>query len=102
METDNNEPCYRWRYCEEYVCGSTPEFYPYKHQVPFFLTLHAHIVIETTLESVARKFIPKLFSKIINLFYDVVHGFVSSHNMKEILNWWKERCMEDDLYNNAN
>lgn len=85
--TDDIKPCYRWRNSNQYICDSY--FDMEEHRVPFFLTLHAHLIIEETLEGIAIKFLPQLFSKITSLFYDIIHGFVSDYNMKEILDFWK-------------
>lgn len=87
--TDDNKPCYRWRVSNQYICGYDLEVA--EHRVPFFLTLHAHLIIEETLEGIAMKFQPQLFSKIIDLFYDIIHGLVSGYSMKEISSFWRQR-----------
>jgi len=87
--TENIKPCYGWRVCNQSSCGSF--FKMREHRVPSFLTLHMHLIIEESLEVVARKFLPQIFSKITLLLYDVVHGVVSGYSMRDILDFWKRR-----------
>lgn len=87
--TDHIEPYPRWRAFDDSIVEWNLEVA--EHRVPFFLTLHAHLIIEATLENIANKFLPKLFSRITSLFYDIIHGFVSGYNMKEISNFYRQR-----------
>lgn len=87
--TDDVKPCYRWRNYDQTEIGFT--FYVYEHRVLFFLTLHAHLIIEETLENLTRILLPQLFSKITLLFYDVIHGLICAYNMKDILDFWRTR-----------
>ena len=87
--TDDVKPCYRWRLSNQYICDYYLEVR--EHRVPFFLTLHAHLIIEETLGVIGTKFLTQLFSKVILLFYDIVYGLVSGHSMKEIGGFWRQR-----------
>jgi hypothetical protein len=87
--TDDTKPCYRWRAHNQFICDYSLEVR--EHRVPSFLTLHAHLIIEEILTVIAMKFQPQLFSKITDLFYDIIRGLVSGHNMKEISSFWRQR-----------
>ena len=87
--TDDIKSCYRWRNSNVHICSYDLEVA--EHRVPFFLTLHTHLIIEETLHNLALKFIPQLFSKTTFLFYDIIHGLVSSYSMKEISDFWRQR-----------
>ena len=87
--TEDIKPCYRWRVSNQSICGYELEVA--EHRVPFFLTLHMHLVIEEILHTLAMKLEPQPFSKITLLFYDVIHGLVSGYNMKEISSFWRQR-----------
>ena len=90
--TDDIKPCYRWRIVNQIICDY--DFEVREHRVPFFLTFHAHLVIEEILEVVLMKFLPELFSDVTLLFYDIVYGLVSGHSMKEISNFWRSRALD--------
>jgi hypothetical protein len=85
--TDDVKPAFRWRQSNQYVCDFL--FEPREHRVPLFLSLHAHLIIEQTLECLALKLLPQLFSRVTLLFYDVVHGFVCAYSMKQIVAFWR-------------
>jgi len=87
--TDDIKPCYRWKVSNQSICDYCLEVR--EHRVPFFLTLHAHLIIEETLGVIGSKFLPQLFSKVILLFYDIVYGIVSGYSVKEISIFWRER-----------
>lgn len=87
--TEDIKPCYRWRISNQSSCGSF--FEVREHRVPFFLTLHVHLIVEWILEDMSRKLVPQVFSKVTLLFYDVVHGFVCGYGMRDILEFWKGR-----------
>jgi hypothetical protein len=87
--TEDGKPYYSWRVFDQSPCGLFSEMR--EHRVPFFLTLHAHLIIEETLGVIGGKFLPQLFSKVILLFYDIVYGIVSGYSVKEISSFWRER-----------
>jgi hypothetical protein len=84
--TDDVKPAFRWRNSNQSVCDYT--FAPCEHRVPFFLSLHAHLIIEESLESLMLRFLPQVFARVTLLFYHVVHGFVCGYSMREILRFW--------------
>jgi len=87
--TDDIRPCYRWRVSNQSICDYYLEVR--EQRVPFFLTLHAHLIIEETLGVIGSKFLPQLFSKVTLLFYHIIYGIVSGHSMKEISSFWRQR-----------
>jgi hypothetical protein len=86
--TEDTKPCHRWRFSNQTKCGS--DFEVREHRVPSFLTLHAHLIIEETLENVTNKLLPQPFSKITLLFYHIFHGFIAGYRMKEIYIFWHQ------------
>jgi hypothetical protein len=69
-----------------------------KHRVPFFLSLHAHLRIEETVEDLFNKTIfPQFAFKKLLLPYDIIHGLICGYNMREILRWWKSRTDDGDM-----
>lgn len=92
--TDDVGSMFRWRNSNQHVCGFCG-FEPREHRVPFFLSLHGHLIIEQSLEYLALELVPQLFSNGFLLFYDVLHGFVCGYSMGEILVFWKTRLCGD-------
>jgi len=70
----------------------------YQHRVPSFLTLHAHLRIEETIEDLWNKTIfPQFAFRPLMLVYDLLHGIVCAYGMREILRWWKCRTPSGEL-----
>jgi len=76
-----------WTYCKDhYVQGVQV------HRLPFFLSLHAHLVLEEKIEDLWNIFGGAFREpKIILLIYDIIHGVICAYNMKQILEFWKNR-----------
>jgi len=57
------------------------------HRVPWFLSLALHILLESVQVSLAirLKLLYSLFA------FHFFHGIICGYNMKEILEWWKNR-----------
>ena len=92
--TDDVEPAYRWRNSNQNLIG-----YDYgvcEHRVPFFLSLHAHLVVEEKLEYLGLKFMPKLLCNVWLLFYTVTHGFVCGFSMRESILFWKSSLSDEE------
>jgi hypothetical protein len=61
-----------------------------EHRVPWFLSLHAHVVIEEVLEDLVRVVVRFPYKKLL-FFYDIIHGLICAYGMKDILDFWKQR-----------
>ena len=61
-----------------------------KHRVPWFLSLHEHVIIEQLLEDLVAAVARFPYKKLL-FFYDVVHGLICACDMKDILDFWKRR-----------
>jgi hypothetical protein len=62
-----------------------------KHRIPHFLSLHAHLRIEETLEDLAHLIFPQFAFKTLLLPYDIIHGIICGYNMREMLDYWRSR-----------
>jgi hypothetical protein len=62
-----------------------------KHRVPWFLSLHAHLRMEKTLEDFAHLIFPQFAFKPLLLTYDIIHGLICGFGLREILEFWKSR-----------
>ena len=63
----------------------------HQHRVPRFLSLHAHLRIEETLEDLAHLVFPQFAFKPLLLPYDIIHGVICGYGMRGILNFWTAR-----------
>ena len=61
-----------------------------KHRVPWFLSLHAHVIIEEVFEDLISVIVRFQYRKLL-FFYDVVHGLVCAFDMKDIIDFWRRR-----------
>jgi hypothetical protein len=67
-----------------------------QHRVLWFLSLKAHITIERALGELSDILLLRFPYKKLLFFYDVIHGLISAYNVKEILEWWKNRPEDDE------
>ena len=64
----------------------------HQHRIPWFLSLHAHLRMEETLEDLVNKMIfPQFAFKTLLLPYDIIHGIICGYNMREMLDYWRSR-----------
>jgi hypothetical protein len=62
-----------------------------EHRVPWFLSLHAHLRIEETLQDLASLVLPQFAFKPLIFPYVFLHGLICGYDMKEILRFWRCR-----------
>jgi hypothetical protein len=63
----------------------------HQHRISWFLSLHAHLRIEETVEDLAHLVFPQFAFKPLLLPYDIVHGIICGYSMRGILNFWTTR-----------
>lgn len=63
----------------------------HQHRIPWFLSLHAHLRIEETLEDFYHLIFPQFAFKPLLLIYDIIHGLICGFDIREILEFWKSR-----------
>jgi hypothetical protein len=61
-----------------------------EHRVPWFLSLHGHVVVEEVFEDLIRIIVRFPYKKLL-FFYDVIPGFVCGYGMRDILDFWEHR-----------
>jgi hypothetical protein len=95
--SDTDKWVYTWK---EFVGGFSilhPQymFCFWEHRVPFFLSPHAHIIIERTLENLTRALFQQFPCRKTLLVYDILHGIICAYNAIEILHFWNGRAQQD-------
>jgi hypothetical protein len=86
---------YAWKEWVGLSKNSDTEKSVYPHRVPWFLSLHAHLRSEEALEDLTNMIFTQFPFKKLLFVYDVLHGTICAYNMKEILEWWKNRPDDD-------
>jgi len=91
--SDKDKWIYTWKQFAGIACYRTSEyeFHVNKHRIPFFLSLHAHLIIEHLTETLWNLVFKQFPCKRLLLVYDLIHGFVCGYNMREILHFWRKR-----------
>jgi len=83
---DDAESC--WRVFDQSLCGYSEDYVWVKHRVPSFLTLGMHLAVEGVLEGLAWRFLPRFFSNITFLLYDLCHGVICGFSVRSVLGFW--------------
>lgn len=61
------------------------------HRVPWFLTLHLHILLERVIMEGRSRFLGQFPFTPLFLPYDILFGVICGYNMREILWFWRGR-----------